>query len=232
MNLRRRIERGVGALFVLATLSSSVGFILLDPVLDDSDLLAGVAAEETQVMLGAFLLLVNSIAVVIIAVLLYPILKDHNAQLARLYPPSRIVESVVLVIGVVGVLSLVTLSEGYVPTDPDAAAFGASAESLLAVYDWGALLGILLFFGLAGLILNAVLFQSGLIPRWLAAWGLIGAALLLVEGAFESFGTDGLEALSIPIAVQEMVFAGWLIVRGFASTVTSDTAASERPEPH
>lgn len=229
---RRSIERAVGALFVLATLSSSVGFILLDPVLDDSDLLAGVAADETQVMLGAFLLLVNSIAVVVIAVLLYPILKDHNAQLARLYPPARIVESVVLVIGVVGVLSLVTLSEDYLPTDPDAAALRASADSLLAVYDWGALLGILLFFGLAGLILNAVLYQSRLIPRWLAAWGLIGAALLLIEGAFESFGTDGLELLSIPIAVQEMVFAGWLILRGFAPTVTSDSAAPERLTAH
>lgn len=213
-------------MFVLATLSSSFGFILLDPVLDDPDLLGSVAAQDTQVMVGAFLLLLNAIAVVVIAVLLYPILMNHNAQLARLYPASRIVESVVLVVGVVGVLSLVTLSEDYLPTGPDAAAFRTSADSLLAIYDWGALLGILLFFGLAGLILNAVLYQSRLIPRWLAIWGLIGAALLLVEGAFESFGADSLEVLSIPIAVQEMVFAGWLIVRGFASTVTSDDEAT------
>lgn len=229
---RRSIERAVGALFVLATLSSSAGFILLDPVLDDSDLLAGVGADETRVMLGALLLLVNSIAVVVIAILLYPILRGHNAPLARLYPASRIVESVVLVIGVVGVLSLVTVSEHYVPTGPDAIALGASADSLLAVYDWSALLGILLFFGLAGLILNAVLYQSQLIPRWLSVWGLIGAALLLIEGAFEIFGTDGLEVLSIPIAVQEMVFAGWLIVRGFAPPVTLDTAAQERLKAH
>jgi hypothetical protein len=228
MNRQRSIERITGALFVLATLSSSLGFILLDPVLDDSDLLASVAAHDTLVMLGAFLLLTNAVAVVVISVLLLPILMKHNAHLARLYPASRIVESVVLVIGVVGLLSLVTLSDDYLPSDSDAAAFRTSADSLLAIYDWGALLGILLFFGLAALILNAVLYQSRLIPRWLAIWGLIGAALLLVEGAIESFGADGLEALSIPIAVQEMVFAGWLIVRGFASTVAPDDAATGR----
>jgi hypothetical protein len=228
MNRQRSIERIVGALFVLATLASSVGFILLDPVLDDSDLLASVGAHDTLVMLGAFLLLTDAVAVVVISVLLLPILMKHNAHLARLYPASRIVESVVLVIGVVGLLSLVTLSDDYLPSDADAAAFRTSADSLLAIYDWGALLGILLFFGLAALILNAVLYQSRLIPRWLAIWGLIGAALLLVEGAFESFGADSLGVLSIPIAVQEMVFAGWLILRGFASTAAPDDAATGR----
>lgn len=228
MNRQRSIERITGALFVLATLSSSLGFILLDPVLDDSDLLAGIAAQDTLVMLGAFLLLTNAVAVVVISVLLLPILMKHNAHLARLYPASRIVESVVLVIGIVGLLSLVTLSEDYLPSGPDAAALRTSADSLLAIYDWGALLGILLFFGLAALILNAVLYESRLTPRWLAIWGLVGAALLLAEGAFESFGVDGLEVLSLPIAVQEMVFAGWLILRGFASTAAPDGAAPGR----
>jgi hypothetical protein len=228
MKRQRSTERIIGALFVLATLSSSIGFILLDPVLDDSDLLAGVAADDTLVMLGAFLLLTNAVAVVVISVLLFPILMKHNAHLARLYPASRIVESVVLVIGVVGLLSLVTLSDDYLPSGSDAAAFRTSADSLLAIYDWGVLLGVLLFFGLAALILNAALYQSRLIPRWLAIWGLIGAALLLAEGAFESFGAEGLEVLSLPIAVQEMVFAGWLIIRGFASTVAPDDPATGR----
>ena len=226
MSPDRRIERGVGALFVLATLSSSIGFLLLDPVLDEADLLAGVAADETQVMFGALLLLVNCVAIVVISVLLYPVLAGRHEHLARLYPASRIVESVVLAMGVVGVLSLVSLSEDHLPTGPDTASADASADALLAIYEWGALLGILLFFGLAGLILNAVLYGSGLVPKWLAGWGLVGAALLLVEGVFESLGADGLEAMSLPIAVQEMVFAGWLMVRGFAATPVPDVDAT------
>lgn len=57
---------------------------------------------------------------------------------------------------------------------------------------WGVLLGIMLFFALAGLLLNHLLYQARLVPRWLAVWGLIGIALLLIEGSLEAFATNGL----------------------------------------
>ena len=74
----RRTERIAGALFILATASSSLGFILLDPILDDADVLASVAASENSVILGAVLLLIDAIAVVAIPVLLYPTFKKYN----------------------------------------------------------------------------------------------------------------------------------------------------------
>lgn len=225
----RRTERIVGGLFILATVSSSLGFILVDPVLDDTDVLASVAASETRVILGAFLLLIDAIAVVVIPVLLYPTFKAHNPPLARLYPASRIVESVVLVIGVVGLLSVVTLSRDYIEGSPDAASYLASSDALVAVYDWGALLGIMLFFALAGLLLNYLLYRTRLVPRWLAVWGLIGIALLLIEGSLEAFDVDDLDLMSLPFAVQEMVFAVWLIVKGFDRPATTGRTAIEQP---
>ena len=227
----RRTERIVGALFVLATLSSSLGFILLEPVLDDTDVLAGVGASETRVILAAFLLLIDAIAVVVIPVLLYPTFKAHNPTLARLYPASRIVESVVLVIGVVGLLSVVSLSRDYVVGSPAAAGYLASSDALVAVYDWGALLGIMLFFALAGLLLNYLLYRTRLVPRWLAVWGLVGIALLLIEGSLEAFEVDDLDLMSLPFAVQEMVFAAWLIVKGFDRPATTRSTAIEQPAP-
>jgi hypothetical protein len=210
----RRTERIAGALFILATVSSALGFILLDPVLDDPDVLASVAANETKVLLGALLLLIDAIAVVAIPALLYPTLKKHNGPLARLYPGSRIVESAVLVIGVVGLLAVVTLSRDYVEGSPDASSYRVSSDALVAVYDWGVLLGIMLFFALAGLLLNYLLYSARLVPRWLAIWGLIGIALLLIEGTLEAFDVDNLAIMSLPFAIQEMVFAVWLIVKG------------------
>ena len=220
----RGSERTAGALFILATVSSSLGFILLEPILDDTDILASIAANETTVMLGAFLLLIDAIAVVAIPVLLYPTFKKHNAALARLYPGSRIVESVVLIIGVVGLLAAVSLSRDYVEGSPDAASYRISGDALIAVYDWGALLGIMLFFALAGLLLNYLLLSARLVPSWLAIWGLIGIALLFIEGAFEAFDVANLELMSAPFAIQEMVFAVWLIVKGLNDPVsrTSD----------
>jgi hypothetical protein len=225
---RRRIERIVGALFIVATVSSSLGFILLDPVLDDADVLNSISGNETKVIIAAFLLLIDAVAVVVIPALLFPFFNRCNGHLARLYPGARIVESVVLVIGVVGLLSLVTLSRDYVPTSPDAAGQRASGTALLAMYDWGVLLGILFFFALAGLLLNYVLFRYRLVPRWLAVWGLIGIALLMIEGGFEAFEVDiNLELMSLPFAIQEMVFAVWLIVKGLA---LSDDAGDGSPE--
>lgn len=226
----RRTERLVGSLFILATVSSSLGFILLDPVLDDTDVLSSVAANDTKVILAAFLLLIDAAAVVVIPALLFPTFNKYNGHLARLYPGTRIVESVVLVIGVVGLLSLVTLSNDYEQASPDAASYRVSGDALLAVYDWGALLGILFFFALAGMLLNYVLYRYRLVPRWLAIWGLVGIALLLLEGALEAFEVNNLGIMSLPFAIQEMVFAAWLIVKGFTSSPGSAGASPEQME--
>lgn len=229
MTNTRRAERIAGALFILATVSSSIGFILLDPVLDDPDVLANIAANETTVILGAFLLLIDAIAVVAIPALLYPIFKKHNGHLARLYPGSRIVESVVLVIGVVGLLAVVTLSRDYVEGSAEAASYRVSGDALIAVYDWGVLLGVMLFFALAGLLLNYLLYRARLVPRWLAVWGLIGISLLLTEGALEAFDVDNLAIMSLPFAIQEMVFAVWLIVKGLNESQAVDNGMSSTP---
>ncbi|MGZ7044677.1 MAG: DUF4386 domain-containing protein [Methanobacterium sp.] len=91
---------------------------------------------------------------------------------------------------------------------------------LLALKSWAGLLGTLIFAGLGGMTLNYVLYQSKLIPRWLSLWGFIGAALIVLYGLTGIFGlgmglTSPYAVLAIPIAVQEMVFAVWLIIKGF-----------------
>jgi len=86
------------------------------------------------------------------------------------------------------------------------------------------LLGVEFVFSLTALILNYLLFRSKLVPRFISVWGLIGATLLLVSGFLVMFGlspspTSAISMLlSLPISVQEMVFAVWLIVKGFNSS--------------
>jgi hypothetical protein len=111
------------------------------------------------------------------------------------------------------------LSRDYVEGSADAAIYQVSSDALLAVYEWGVLLGIMLFFALAGLLLNYLLYRARLVPRWLAVWGLIGIALLLVEGTLEAVDVDNLGIMSLPFAIQEMVFAVWLVVNGLNEPV-------------
>ena len=219
IDARKKDARIAGVLFVIATVASSLGFVILGPILQAPDLLVAVSANSTQLMIGALLLLLNCAVVVAIPVMLFPILNGRNEVSAVAYLSSRIIESAILIAGAISLLSLFTLSQGSAPTGaPNASDFQSVGALLLAVYDWTLLLGIMIVFGLTALILNGALYRSQLVPRWLSGWGLIGALVLLAVGLLAVFGFDSSEMWSLPIALQEMVLAVWLIVKGFEPT--------------
>ena len=158
--------------------------------------------------------------------MIYPILKKHNETLALGYAGARIVESVLFIVNVIFILTLLTLSQEFVKAGaPDASYYLTLGTLLLAAGDWAFLFGFGLAFTLSALILNFLLYQSKLIPRWLSGWGFVGAALLWAYYLLQFFGINQVEILFIPIAVQEMVFAVWLIVKGFNSSATASGSA-------
>ena len=227
MNSIKKTARIVGVLFITATVTSILGtFGLLEPILDAPDYLVNISANENQMLIGIFIDSINAVVVVVIPVMLFSIFKKHNEALALGYLVSRIIESVILIVGHVSQLSLVTLSQEYVQAAaPDASNFQTFGTLLIALWDWALLLGIMIVFGLTALILNFLLYQTKLIPRWLSGWGLVGATLLLAAGLLEIFGINLTDAINLPIALQEMVFAIWLIVKGFnSSAIVSESA--------
>jgi uncharacterized membrane protein YedE/YeeE len=181
------------------------------------------------VIIGVLLLLIDSAAVVGIAVMMFPILKKHNEALALGYVGFRVIEAAIIIVASIILLSLFTLSQEYVQAAaPDASDFQTLGTLLLTVWDWALLLGIMIVFSLTALILNYLLYQSELVPRWLSGWGLIGATLLLAAGLLEIFGINLTDLINLPIALQEMVFAIWLIVKGFdPSAIASGSAKTD-----
>jgi len=114
---------------------------------------------------------------------------------------------------------MLTVSQSDAVRTSSAEELGLLGAALLALHSWSVLLGTLVFAGLGSLTLNSVLYRSRLVPRWLSTWGLIGAAGILMYGLLGVFGVgSGLGSpymlLAMPLAFQEMVFAGWLIIRG------------------
>ncbi|WP_373033724.1 DUF4386 domain-containing protein [Sulfurovum sp.] len=220
-----KTARIVGALFIVATVAYTFGVVLLDPFLYGSHYLTTVSANENILIIGAFLVLIDAVAVAGIAIAIYPILKKHNEALALGYVGARIGESVLFSVNVIATLTLLTLSQEFVKAgSPDASYYQTLGTVLLAAGNWAYLLGLGLVFALSALILNFVLYQSKLVPRWLSAWGFIGAALVFANFLVESFGMKPVEILFIPIAVQEMAFAVWLIIKGFNSPATISVA--------
>ncbi|MGY2701525.1 DUF4386 domain-containing protein [Nocardioides sp. HB32] len=192
-----RTVRIVGVLFLAGYLAYGVGSLIAQGVVDSRDRSGSTALFAT----GATLMLLNSAFVISIGVLMFPILRPHNKAIAAGYLGTRIFEGVVLAIGVV---SLIVLT-------------GSDAIDANAVFYSLAEAGL----GIGSLFFCALLFRTGLVPRWLAGWGFIGYACFAGGNLLELFGVPGAGVVgAIPGGLFELTFAIWLIVRGFASTAT------------
>ena len=231
MNTNRKTTRILGVLFITATVTAILSVGVIGPILDAPDYLIDVSANENQLLIGVLLELILAGAVVGIGVMLFPILKPHNEALTLGYVGARILESVIIIFGSISYLSLLTLSREYNAGAPDASHFQALGTLLLTVHDWTYLLGGGgIVFSLTALILNYLLYQSKLAPRFISVWGFIGGTLLLAASLLEIFGFIGSNQTMIfgaPIALQEMVFAVWLIVKGFTSSAIDYPSAKK-----
>ena len=161
-------------------------------------------------------MLIDAVAVAGIGIVIYPILKKYNETLALGYAGARIAEGVLFVVNVITILTLLTLSQEFIKAGTsDAFYYQTLGILLLAAGDWVFLLGFGLAFTLSALILNFILYKSKLVPRWLSGWGFVGALLLWAYYLLQFFSINQVDILFLPIAVQEMVFAVWLIINGF-----------------
>ena len=230
----RTTARVVGSLFIVASVAGAVGLAIQQAVLDSSEYLTEAAHKENQVATGVLLALIMGVAAVGIAIAIYPVLRRRNERLALGYVAARTIEAVIYVIGSIVLLTLLTVSREFVDAGaPDASHFQTLGGLLIAVRDWGGH-GILdaAVFSVGALILNYALHRARLVPRWLSVWGLAGASLYLAAGVLVIYGLEPLSTtqvlLEVPLGVQEMVLAVWLIVKGFDAPAS---ASGPRKEP-
>ena len=220
MNTHKKNAIIAGILFIIATAAALLSTPFLAPV-NASNYLTAVAAQGNQVTAGALLAFIAAAASAGIAISLYPVLRKYHEGLALGAVGFRLVEGVFYIVGVIGLLLLLTLSREFVQTGaPDLPYYQTLGALVLAGYHWSGNVGSLLAFCLGALMYYYVFYQSKLVPRWLAGWGIIGAAMCMVAGLLVMFRVIGPMSapqviLALPIAVQEMVLAVWLIVKGF-----------------
>jgi len=224
MDSNRKAAIIVGVLFIIATVAPIVSVVPLSVVPlgflgseGDPDYLTVISDNENQVIVGALLWLAMTASVVAIPIVMFPILRKHSEGLALGYVGARIFEGFFDAANVMSLLLLLSLSREFVTAGaPVASHFQTSGALLLAAIDWGSLLLDLAWL-LSVPVFNYVLYQSKLVPRWLSVWGLVGGALWLATWPVRMFGLSSpmIEILALPIAAQEMVFAAWLIVKGF-----------------
>ena len=205
-----------GVLFIAATATSLVATALLGSLLDGPGFLAAVAVHQDRLLAAALFQLLAAFTSAAIAVTLYPVLRRHAAATALGSVAFRLIEGVFYALSAAGTLILVSLSGQLVA--------GASAHpSADLVRDLRASAGTVgvLAFCTGATLYYLIFYRSRLIPRWLSVWGLAGTVLCLTAGLlvfFQSIAvlSSAQVVLSLPIGVQEMVLAVWLIMKGFS----------------
>ena len=218
MSRDRKAAVWIGVLYIIGTVALVLSVVVTSTLLTGPAYLDQVAAQPNQLAIGALLVLLAGVSLALVPVVFWPVGKRYDETLAMGYVVFRgAIEGLVYIVGALGWLLLIALS-----TQPDTAplaGFLRTADTVL----WGQV-GVIPF-ALGALMFYVLLYRSRLVPRWLSAWGLVGAVLYIVPALGNMFGLS-LGALMAPLAVQEMVMAAWLITRGFDPSVL----AAEVPE--
>jgi uncharacterized integral membrane protein len=220
----------VGTLFLAATIAGGIGLSLQESVVGGDDYLTAAAAHPDRLATGVLLQLVMGVAVVAIAVAIYPVLRRGTERLAMAYVVARTIEAVIYVVSATGLLALITVSEKYVAAQ-DGTAYAALGQLVKAERDWSghAILDAAVF-TVGALVLNAAFYRSHLVPNWLSVWGMAGAVAYLAAGALVLYGLQPLSTtqvlLEAPLGLQEIALALWLILKGF-TVPRRVTAAAE-----
>jgi hypothetical protein len=216
----QRTARIMGAWFLGTFVFSIPAYFFYDPLLNHADYVVG-NGEDTRVAAGALLEILLAISGIATAVVIFPIVKRVNESIALGYVASRTVESIVILVGVLSLLSVVALRQDLADGTNDSAGSIDVARALLAVHDQTALLGPQFCAGLGnGILLGYLMWRSRLLPRPMVMIGLIGGPLALLAGVGVLLGawdiTSALPvALTAPEAIWEFTLSVWLLVKGF-----------------
>jgi len=214
----QRTARIFGAWFLGTFLFSIPAYFFYDPLLKHADYVVGSGADA-RVAVGALLEIMLAISGIATAVVIFPIVKRVRESVGLGYIASRTVESILILVGVVSLMSVVGLRQYVADAANSSGALVDLAHGLLAVHDKTALLGPQFCAGLGnGILLGYLLWRSRLLPRPLVMLGLIGGPLALLAGIGVLLGANpsGLPvALTAPEAIWEFSLSVWFLARGF-----------------
>jgi hypothetical protein len=221
----RATARVVGLLFLGGYVTYGVGSAIATGIASAPDYLSRVGTS-TAFTASAVLMLVNSALVIGIGALMFPILVRHSQAVAVGYLATRLFEGIVLAVGVVGLLSLVTVSESYTAggatTDPYLVTLGALVSSGNSLAYTVAMAGL----GVGSVFFCFLLYRSNLVPRFLAGWGVAGYAIFAAGCLLELLGVAGAGLVAVvPGGLFEVFFGIWLIARGFNRSAVAAGAA-------
>ncbi len=211
--MNRKISRMVGILFIIGTVSGILSLTAANMV-NAPDYLVKISENRNMVILGALFVLIMGISLSMMSVLLYPVIKKYNEALALGAVIFRgALELVTYMVVAMSWLLLLTLSQEFVLAGTSVPYYQLMGNLLRDVISRNAsMMGIV--FSIGALIIYNVFYKTKLVPPWLSLWGFMGGILYLAYPILFMFDYD-IGILQMPLCIQEMIMAGWLIIKGF-----------------
>jgi len=217
MDKNKKIARMVGILFIIGTVAGILSAMIVPPILNASDYLVQLSENKNTIVVGVLLVLTMGISLSMMSVVLFPVIKKYNEALALGAVIFRGALELASYLGIaISWLLLITLSKEFVSAGmPAASNFPLMGTMLLDAASQIGSTGLgAVVFSIGAIIIYYVFYKTKLIPTWLSLWGLFGTILYIASPILIMFSFQ-MEFLQYPLAVQEMIMAVWLIVKGF-----------------
>lgn len=229
--------RAVGAFFLSSYITNVIGSSYVESLIfgDEtqpqtaSNYLTELEAHKTMVIFAEVLEIYTAVALVTIAILMFPIFKRHSENVARGYLVFRLMEAIMMSITIVLTLSLLTFSEQYVDNGIVSEPYWSRIGNLAVIGRYWAFKMILIFLVIGYLIFFYSMYETRLIPRFISIWGVIGVILVLIATMLSAFGFSGFLVTDFPGmlfyilgALNEPFLALWLMIKGFSSTAIAE----------
>jgi Domain of unknown function (DUF4386) len=233
INRYRKTASVVGAVYLAGFVVGIAGNIMIKSILDAPNHLSIISASSMTVAIGAILWLLAVIGDAGHGVLMFPILKQHSERMAIGYLAFRIIDATFIAVMVLFMLIQIPLGSEYLKAAASDASFLQALSAVSAqVSQYAYQIGMSAL-GVSGLILCYTLFRAKLVPGWLAVWGLVGYATILVGMLSAVMGSGLGDLSSLPGGLWEVFIGAWLIVKGFSSSavVSQPASTSNLAEP-
>jgi hypothetical protein len=227
MKTHRKTAIIIGVLFIAAAVFSILALVSYGPILNNPDYMIKGPTSGNQIVLGAIFEMITAVTVAGTAIAFFSILRKHNEMISLGYVGGRLLEAVLIIIGLVSLLTLLALRQEFANgATVDTSSLQTADKLLRSTHAWTFILGPNFMLGINTLMYTSLLYQTKLVPRTLAVMGLVGAVSVFIAATLEMFGvilqisTLGV-IMALPVGAYEITLAVYLIVKGFKLSETA-----------
>jgi len=210
-----KASRIIGVLILVQMVGGGlVNFVFEAPLFGAPGFLVNAAPHALQIALGALLGLAIGALSTGIAITAFPIFRQYSQAMALWFVALAVVGLTLSAVESMNVMSMLSLSEAYGKAGAaDREHFEALRGVAASARNWAHYIHLMLE-GSTFFVMYAVLYRFALIPRALAAFGLVAVVLQIAAVAMPLFGQGIVFLMLAPLGVSQLLLAVWLIAKG------------------